>query len=1070
MKNFKNILLSLLLAIVGMPVFAEITDQSDHYFCGFDTKEEFELWKVIDLNGAAGNGNSVWWWDEGTQSAYISASYNHGVEDWLISPAVTLSGNKKYVIKVNMFCPSCCNIKFTMGSDQTVEGQTIVLSEPVAYEGDYYVKFALPENVQGGKYYFGLFNQAKQYEGQLHFKSFEVIEDNDGALSFTLKNKSTQQPAQNIAVSLVGTSVRYESRTVATNNEGKVKFDYLTPGEYRLDAALDGYYPVENQSFTVTKGQTGSHEVIITPIPVCTVKGKVIDEDNLPLENVSISLKGVKDYSAVTDSKGEFRLEGVRYDPEEYHLTISKDLKVSHTATLKIDKAEIDLQTLVLKDFIGTPVNIFAEPTERGLFLSWMMPLGEAVFAHDNGEFGGFYQLNAPYGYVGVSYREPVILKSMSWVVQDVEDEKLDICVFEYRKDGTLSPKPVYEAKGVKTKNYEYEENMSWNEYLFEEPIIAPYGCVLALGHANTISVALDYTYSTQNSVELISSDKGWRVCSVSNFFIRGNGVALSGDLTPQTEAEKIRAVSAPVFAKSPAKEILNQRFSFTIWRLLASDKENQSAWKQIGSDFKEVFFVDKSFNALPAGVYQYAVQSVYQSGKKSEICFSKEVEHKMYGSLALEIVSNTAINFARGTTVTLVNEDDAEYTYKATASDNDLVFEKVRKGKYQLTAVQDGFKPVVREVIISGVIQEETIELLLEPVAPYNMQTQQLAGTTDVELNWNTAGGIFDDFESMEDFAVNPAGKTGWIYIDADGGKTYGVKQCEKSPFPNMFSPMAFMAFNPTATTPNLLDYVQPHSGNKMMIDVALEEGGVNDDYMFSPELNFDTDFVFSFYAASGFYSMLGDEEFMVGYTTGEPKAENVVWLTEVEKVGALWTKYEYDIPKDARHTVIRCVSNQHMFFMVDDVFIGQREPDVFAMTTFKVFLDEEPFTSTTERSVTFPNLSTGKHIAKVQTVYPMYDQTRQFSAFTEIVFKVTEATGIETAETAVLYTYDELAQEIIPGIGVSRLELYDIQGRRCAVCQQGEVIRTGDLTGGVYVLKIVSNVEETYRKMLLN
>lgn len=1068
MKNLKYILLSLLLAIVGMPVFAEITDQTDHYFCGFDTKEEFELWKVVDINGPADNGNSVWWWDEGTQSAYISASYNLGVEDWLISPAVTLSGNKKYVIKVNMYCPSRCNIKFTMGSDQTVEGQTIVLSEPVEYEGDFYVKFALPENVQGGKYHFALFNQANAWQGQLHFKSFEVIEDNDGALSFTLKNKNTQQPVQDVAVSLVGTSVRYESRTVTTSAEGKVNFDYLTPGEYRLDAALDGYYPVENQSFTVEKGQTGNHDVIINPIPVCTVKGKVIDEDNLPLENVSISLKGIKDYSAVTDSKGDFRLEGVRYDPEEYHLTISKDLKVTHVATLKIDQPELDLKDIVLKDFIGTPVNIFAEPTERGLFLSWMMPLGEAVFAHDNGEFAGVYQLNAPYCRLGVSFREPMILRSMSWVVQDAEDEKMDVYVYEYKKDGTLSTEPTYEAKGVRTKNYEYEENMSWNEHFFPEPIVAPYGCVLAIGHSDIISVALDYTYSTQNSIEFASFDKDWRTCSVSNFFIRGNGVALSGDLSPESEAQKIRAVSRPVAAKTPAREIHNQRFSFTIWRLLADDKENQSAWKQIGSDFKEVFFVDKSYNALPAGVYQYAVQSVYQSGKKSEICFSKEIEHDMYGSLALEITSNTAINFARGTTVTLVNKEDNNRTYTATAAGVDLVFDKVRKGNYQLTAVQDGFTPVVQDISVNGV-EKGNIQLVLEPVAPYNLQFVQNEGTTDVELSWNTAGGITDDFEDMEDFAVNPAGKTGWIYIDADGGKTYGVKQCEKSPYPNMFSPMAFMAFNPTATTPNLLEFVQPHSGNKMMIDVALEEGGVNDDYMFSPELNFDTDFVFSFYAASGFYSMLGDEEFMVGYTTGEPKAENVVWLTEVEKVGALWTKYEYDIPKDARHTVIRCVSNQHMFFMVDDVFIGQREPDVFAMTTFKVFLDEEPFTSTTERSVIFPNLSTGKHIAKVQTVYPMYDQTRQFSAFTEIVFKVTEATGIETAETAVLYTYDELAQEIIPGTGVSRLELYDIQGRRCAVSQQGELIRTGDFTGGVYVLKIVSNGEETYRKMLL-
>ena len=41
--------------------------------------------------------------------------------------------------------------------------------------------------------------------------------------------------------------------------------------------------------------------------------------------------------------------------------------------------------------------------------------------------------------------------------------------------------------------------------------------------------------------------------------------------------------------------------------------------------------------------------------------------------------------------------------------------------------------------------------------------------------------------------------------------------------------------------------------------------------------------------------------------------------------------------------------------------------------MATYEVYLDEEMMAKTNGRSVTFDNLSEGKHIVKVQAVYPM-------------------------------------------------------------------------------------------------
>ena len=475
----------------------------------------------------------------------------------------------------------------------------------------------------------------------------------------------------------------------------------------------------------------------------------------------------------------------------------------------------------------------------------------------------------------------------------------------------------------------------------------------------------------------------------------------------------------------------------------------------------------------MDQGTYQYAVQTVYKGDKASEICYSAEIEHKMHTKLTVALFPNTAIDFSKGATIKLTNNDNEELVYTATAQSSIVVFDQVRKGSYTLSVTKEGFQTANSELVIDSQNSYETyIDLQLAPVAPFNLKAEQTEGTNDVQLKWNEEFGIFEDFEGMEDFALNPAGEIGWTYVDKDGGPTYGVAQCEQSPYENMYAPMAYMAFNPTATTPNLLEYVQPHSGNKVLIDVSLENGGVNDDYIFSPELSFESDFTLRFYAASGFYAALGNEEFMVGYTTDEAQPENVIWLTEKpQTVGGIWTEFVYNMPKEARHTVIRCVSNQHMFFMLDDIFIGQREPEVFAMTTFNVYMDEELVETTTPRSVTLNNLSEGKHIAKVQAVYPMSDNSKQYSEFTELLFTVEAGggTGINTNNAEVLYTYNTETGIITPGNNTRMIEMIDTQGRCCASCQSNETINTNGFTEGIYILKITTESQVSFSKILV-
>ena len=284
------------------------------------------------------------------------------------------------------------------------------------------------------------------------------------------------------------------------------------------------------------------------------------------------------------------------------------------------------------------------------------------------------------------------------------------------------------------------------------------------------------------------------------------------------------------------------------------------------------------------------------------------------------------------------------------------------------------------------------------------------------------------------------------------------------------MHSPMAFQVMNPYKTTPQITEFARPYSGEKMLISVSLEQQDlINDDYMFSPELNFNNDFIFSFMAASGFYAELGKEEFMVGYTTGEATADSVVWITEKPvKVGAIWTKFTYKIPAEAKHTVLRCVSAQHMFFMVDDVMIGYDCPETFNMTSFNITLDGEELLTTDKTECILEDLDPGRHIVGLQTVYPMFQGAQAFSEFKEIEFQVEDRkpSGIDAEELEGMYTYNEVEGVIVPASNVCAMRLYTTGGELCNESLGMEQMNVSALHGGVYVLEVIAeNGTKSYK-----
>ncbi|MCL2041337.1 MAG: choice-of-anchor J domain-containing protein [Bacteroidales bacterium] len=185
--------------------------------------------------------------------------------------------------------------------------------------------------------------------------------------------------------------------------------------------------------------------------------------------------------------------------------------------------------------------------------------------------------------------------------------------------------------------------------------------------------------------------------------------------------------------------------------------------------------------------------------------------------------------------------------------------------------------------------------------------------------------GEFFDGAEDHSDFTINST-VNGWSYIDGDGSTTYGHNGAD---WPDKYSAMAFMVFNPYTTSPPIVNgypELTPHTGNKYFTCWAAEYG-TNNDWMISPELTNPTHLSFWAMTYDGSYG--GLERMKVGYSTTGTAQGDFTFLTASPyvQVPESWTFYEYDLPAGTKYIAINCVSYDAFIFMVDDITITQGE-----------------------------------------------------------------------------------------------------------------------------------------------
>ncbi len=233
------------------------------------------------------------------------------------------------------------------------------------------------------------------------------------------------------------------------------------------------------------------------------------------------------------------------------------------------------------------------------------------------------------------------------------------------------------------------------------------------------------------------------------------------------------------------------------------------------------------------------------------------------------------------------------------------------------------------------------------------NTFNPQQTGTVENQQSFKVSSDWEMDFEDIENFSLefNP-----WTAIDGDLGQTYGITDVS---FPHSEEAMAYIAFNPSSTSPSLENdaALQAHGGEKFGACFSSVPPKTNNDWLISPQLVLGSNSSVSFYVKS-YTNQYGLDKYEVAVSTTGNEMADFTAITEVmEAPSGEWTGKTIglgDFDHDTVYIAIHCVSEDNFIFMIDDISInttlGIADQDAIKMKVFPNPVSETVFVEAEE------------------------------------------------------------------------------------------------------------------------
>ena len=178
------------------------------------------------------------------------------------------------------------------------------------------------------------------------------------------------------------------------------------------------------------------------------------------------------------------------------------------------------------------------------------------------------------------------------------------------------------------------------------------------------------------------------------------------------------------------------------------------------------------------------------------------------------------------GASIELVGDED--YSGTSAANGTFTIANVMINQSYAYTITAAGYETASGTIAVATEdFSMGNITLAEIPLAPFGVVATESANFQSVNVSWlepAVGGDSFeDDFESYANFAMQFGD---WTTIDVDGSGTYGLTN---TTWLNIYEPMAYMVFNPSATVPPVAT-AEPHSGDKYAASFAATTPPNND------------------------------------------------------------------------------------------------------------------------------------------------------------------------------------------------------------------------------------------------
>lgn len=730
---------------------------------------------------------------------------------------------------------------------------------------------------------------------------------------------------------------------VTTGSDGKADFAYMPQGKFEVKVQKAGYIS-KTETVTVDASSPATITLAVSLLKAKEVKvsGTVKDKGGNKLAGVAVKAAGLADFTATTNTDGEFELQGV-YGPGEY--------------TLSFEKA--GMKTLSAPFVLGEKDTTLAKSFEMGYEVMAVSMASATV--QENGS-------------ALVKWNTPSVSTMVSWTSDFTQMRRLTIdneTPFKYAQ--RFLPEDLADLKlGNQTKA------ISFGFVVSSET--AKYSIVLAADTTHEIyraevpadklkvgewcnidipaaSAAIDVAKELWLIVEVSGDNQDYPCAATTTGTVvgKGNLMTYEGEWYPITELFTNGAGNVLIrLLVEDASTQLEPANGYRVYRGLLED-EFEAYTQLTAQPVKEKTYTDAAYSTLPFGQYKYAVVADWYGDDLAEPAYTGIVNKDMEFTVTFKVTSNAGS--AEGAYVYMVDTArTGDYEGVADAQGEAVITRKVWRDVYDYEVslpyhgIVEGQLNLTQDTVINVALQE----IVLNPELTVEVNGKDVVMNYGVNLhNWS------DDVESYADFAIS--GVEPWIL--SEGSLKYGIRNCT---WPNSDEQQSWIVMNPSQTQPALS--WAPLSGDKYFLCMSHDKA--NNDYLVHPVSKGGGLFTFFVRAISS----SDKESFEVVYstTTADFGAFKVLQNGSIPSfTSTTWAKGAFMLPEDTKYVGIRCTSNDAFGLIVDDLSYMTEE---FANpTAYELYLDGTKVkdAKVDELTYTFKDLAFGTHKVGVKAIY---------------------------------------------------------------------------------------------------